>query len=192
MYCTNVRFRTPKNVPPHHRLHYALNRTGGMLVEANYGQPIRPHQFDDGTWGAWFYAHDRARLAECVREGCQLLASYGCMIISETDCTPKFSFPLLLEGMCKRPDMYTPHGTFDEIMAHLNGFFSGVRLYREAPDSATEALTQWEDFLLVWLRERFSDYQHPAQALRAASSDDKAALENLAALWSEYQAARQH
>ena len=192
MYCTNVRFRTPNNVPPHVNLRFVLNRKGGMLTEADYGEPVTPHQFEDGTWGAWFFAHSRSLLADYVRGGCEVLAGYGYVIVSETDCTPKFSFSGLIEGMCKRPDMYTRHGTFDEVMADLKGFFSGIHLCREAPDEATEALTQWNDFAWVWLRERFSDYQSPLEGLRAAYSDDKAALENLAALWSEYRSTRQH
>src|SRR5207244_12264288 len=88
------------------------------------------------TCGPDYVAPIRPLFADNVIEAFESLAGICYVIVNKTYCTPKFSISGLLEGMCKRPDMYTPHGTFDEVMADLNGFFSGIHLCREAPDEA--------------------------------------------------------
>jgi hypothetical protein len=186
MLCTSVHFRTPNNVPPHDDLNTFHLWNGCLTVIC----PEVPRQFDDGTWEARFYSYDKSELAEHVREGRAVLTRYGYEIVSETDCTPITSVDREIEYICKYPDMVTGYDTFDSVMAYLTGFFNALAWCKEAPEAAQEAASEWFHFD-VWLLEKFPHYHAPHAALRAASSDDKAALENLAALWADFRATKQ-
>jgi hypothetical protein len=186
MPCTSVHFRTPNNVPPDWDLKIKLNRIGGAITESDFEVP---RQVDDGTWEALFSYHDKSELADHVREGCAVLTRYGYEIVSEMDCTPKDSRSIdgEIEHICKYPDMVTGYDTFDSVMAYLTGLYNGIEWCKVAPEAAQEAATEWWHFCL-WLLKVFPHCHAPHAALRADYSEDKAVLNNLAALWSEYRA----
>jgi hypothetical protein len=191
MQSTRIRFRTPNDVPPNWNLRHLLYKTGGTLTERVTNDSVDLVRFDDCTWEVIFYAVSKDDLTDHVdqvRQGRAVLTNHGCEIVSEADCTPKFSFSEFLEGLCKRPAMYTGRETFESVIDYLHGFLSGVVWCLDAPDEAQEAQADWHNFAWTWLREKFSDYQYPITGLRAASSDDADALEHLAAFWVEYQA----
>lgn len=96
---------------------------------------------------------------------------------------PDLQVLTLVATVCRSPEIFTLDGTFPEVVAFLAGYYIALEWRRAAPDDVAE----WKGFG-EWLSERFQ--RGPCEphfgALRRACPNDEAALEQLAALWSEY------
>lgn len=97
----------------------------------------------------------------------------------------RYAIDSLIAGICKRPDMYTMGGQFLDVVNFLSGFFGGLAHSGTEAEEVMRfngfcdwlhAKLDWPRSLAIWgeFRRRFSD--------------DKAALAQLAAYWSEYNA----
>jgi hypothetical protein len=98
----------------------------------------------------------------------------------------RYPIDLLIEGICKRPDMYVMGGQFLDVVNFLGGFFTG--LARSETDA--EEVARFNGFC-DWLHEKLDMPRSIAiwSEFRRRSLDDKAALEQFAAYWSEYKMA---
>jgi len=92
---------------------------------------------------------------------------------------------LLIGAICKRPDMYIGRGDglFDAAVAYLLGWFGALAQC----GAQIEDVNAWDGFG-DWLHEKFHcpKSRSVLHRLRGTCPDDRAALERLAALWSEY------
>jgi hypothetical protein len=107
-----------------------------------------------------------------------------------TDPRNRIPIDLLIGGICKRPAMYVGCGSdmYHAATAFLCGWFAG--LAEGLPEDADVAA--WSDFN-DWLHDRLRCPKSIVVLARLGDGcpDDIAALEKLAALWSEYRGQRQ-
>jgi hypothetical protein len=92
-------------------------------------------------------------------------------------------FQKLLNGICNRPQMYTPHGDFSEIVAYITGYAAG----RQHDKSFVEGnLFNFS----VWMSERFGlaarNWIWWNVLLHAFDNDTSRALAGLPKLYEEF------
>jgi hypothetical protein len=89
----------------------------------------------------------------------------------------------LVAAACRYPRIYTLDGTFQEVVAFLEGFYAALEWRRAAPDEVAE----WKS-VCEWLSGKLQrgPSERYFEALRRAYPEDGAALAQLATLWSEY------
>ena len=89
------------------------------------------------------------------------------------------SFADVVHYVCKRPAMYTMHGSFPEVIAYIEGYTTS--------DTTRKSRLEWHGFSR-WLSARM-DYQDDkvaARYLRETYPNDDEAISRLAELYSEY------
>ena len=85
----------------------------------------------------------------------------------------------VVENLCKRPGMYTMGGSFNEVIAFLEGYTTANR-----PNGSR---LEWHGFNR-WTAERCGYQSHivAAKYLREKFPDDRDALANLATFYRQY------
>lgn len=88
------------------------------------------------------------------------------------------SLEQLIESICKRPEMYTMHGTFGEVAAFLDGYASA---------NVRDQVNSLAGFQ-VWLARRIGSGNNRTWwgLLQIAYADDKTRLANLPLLYHHY------
>jgi hypothetical protein len=93
------------------------------------------------------------------------------------------SFADIVDAICKRPQMYTMHGTFGEALALLDGYANGAKLgYRGRSSSYFVHFGMWLQIKFDYTGESYSwdDFLN-------AYPDDATALKEFARLHREYE-----
>jgi hypothetical protein len=88
----------------------------------------------------------------------------------------RMKFLDLVDALCKYPKMYTENGTYGEVIAHLDGYAHGRRLFQ-----THYSFSQFDE----WLRKTFSE--DSAERMTIADRDDHgSALAEFARLYRQY------
>jgi|SRR5215216_3470543 len=89
------------------------------------------------------------------------------------------SFADVIQWVCKRPAMYTMHGSFPEVIAYIEGYSTS--------DTTRKSRNEWHGFSR-WLSARmeYPDSKVASHYLRETYSDDAEAITHLAELYLEY------
>lgn len=93
----------------------------------------------------------------------------------------------LIEAVCVRPAMYTMDGTWEESIAFIQGFLSGMAAHNVS-EGALKQVAQWNHFC-QWACAKFDtsgDWYALGRAIRLVHSEDNSAFAQLAALCLEY------
>jgi hypothetical protein len=78
----------------------------------------------------------------------------------------------MLEAICKRPDNYTPHGSFDEVVSVISGICIALHIERKQ----MVRILQFDQ----WLKQQVALEMHPwSTMIRRESTDDVSALKKL-------------
>lgn len=86
-----------------------------------------------------------------------------------------------IEALCNRPKMYTPTGSFYEIVSFLEGYGAGANVGEESYHSAFTPFLKW--FVKKFdIQESIINWEE----FREMFSSDSSALENLVILYKEY------
>lgn len=92
------------------------------------------------------------------------------------------TFSQLLHGICTRPHIYVPNGTFREVAAFLTGYATGQAPTGQYTDSELHRFA-------VWLARRLGVGQNWIWwhvLLHTCDNDEKRALQELPKLYAEY------
>lgn len=94
---------------------------------------------------------------------------------------PEKDFLKYVEAVCRRPNMYTPGGTFNETISLLEGFGMGANVGAGGAHSSFTPFLQWivQKFEIP---EIIIDWRH----FREMFSSESEALKNLPILYKEY------
>jgi hypothetical protein len=95
----------------------------------------------------------------------------------------KMTFVDIVEAICKRPQMYTMHGTFGEALALLDGFAYGAKLGFRGRSSS------YFVYFGMWLQMKFASTgdSYSWDDFLSAYPDDATALKEFARLYREYE-----
>jgi hypothetical protein len=91
----------------------------------------------------------------------------------------KTTFADVIGFLCKRPQMYTMRGSFNEVIAFIEGYTTG--------DRNRSTRLEWHGFSR-WLSEKFEypSSEVASEYVRKTYPDDREALESLARLYRQY------
>ena len=97
------------------------------------------------------------------------------------------TFCEVIESLCKHPQMYTMSGTFEEVVAWIEGYTMNARNNRQ------DARFQLYDFNR-WLasKRNYPDHIVATSYLRQSYPEDKEALAALASLFREFVSSTDH
>ena len=103
---------------------------------------------------------------------------------------PVLSF---VEAVCRRPTMYTPTGSFLEVVSFLHGFYCGMGSHNLDPDLHAYANDEWSlfvDWLGVRLRGEGDEPCETFRTFRRSFSDPENGLSQMAAAYRLYRAGK--
>ena len=86
-----------------------------------------------------------------------------------------------IEALCKRPKMYTPTGSFYEMVSFLEGYGAGANVGEGAYHSSLTPFLKWA-VKKFGIQELIIDWKE----FRQLFSSDSEALSNLPTLYEEY------
>ena len=93
----------------------------------------------------------------------------------------KRDFLEYVEAICKRPKMYTPNGSFYEVVSFLEGYSTGANVGEFAYHSAFTPFMKWT-IKKFGIQEIIIDWKE----FRELFSSEQDALNNLPILYKEY------